>query len=154
MRKTLSFNEINKLADDIIDVIDNKTVIALIGDLGTGKTTFVKRLAQKLEVTDIVKSPTFNYVIEYLTGKIPIYHFDVYRLCEPSEIYEIGYEDYLNSDGIIVIEWANIIQSELPDEYLQINLYYSDDEEREIEIKYVGNDKKNEEILKYVGFSN
>ena len=128
--------------------------LALVGDLGTGKTTFVQKIAKALGVKENVKSPTFNYVLEYHSGKIPFYHFDVYRISEPLEIYELGYEDYLDGDGVTIVEWSNLIKSELPEEYLEISLFHYDEVSREIEIKFIGNKIREEEILKNVGFSN
>jgi len=154
MKKVLTFDEIDKLAELLATTIKQGDFIALVGDLGTGKTTFVQKIAKALGVKENVKSPTFNYVLEYHSGKIPFYHFDVYRISEPLEIYELGYEDYLDSDGITIVEWANLIKSELPNEYIEINLYHYDEESREIEIKYIGNKNKEEELLKNVGFSN
>lgn len=153
MRKILTFSELNTLAEKLADYSQENTTIALIGDLGTGKTTFTKTFAKKLGVTESIKSPTFNYVLEYFSGKLPLYHFDVYRLGEAEEIYEVGYEDYLNNGGIVLIEWADIIESELPKEYIEIKLYHHGEEDREVEIRYVGNLEKEEEMLKYVGFS-
>ena len=154
MKKVLTFDEIDKLAELLANNIKQGDFIALVGDLGTGKTTFVQKIAKAIGVKENVKSPTFNYVLEYHSGKMPFYHFDVYRISEPLEIYELGYEDYLDSDGITVVEWANLIKSELPNEYIEINLYHHDEESREIEIKYIGDKIKEEELLKNVGFSN
>ncbi|MGL5917826.1 MAG: tRNA (adenosine(37)-N6)-threonylcarbamoyltransferase complex ATPase subunit type 1 TsaE, partial [Cetobacterium sp.] len=112
MKKILKFEEIDILAKKLANYVSENTVVALIGDLGTGKTTFTKSFAKELGVKENLKSPTFNYVLEYLDGRLPLYHFDVYRLGSPEEIYEIGYEDYINNDGVALIEWANIIESE------------------------------------------
>jgi tRNA threonylcarbamoyladenosine biosynthesis protein TsaE len=154
MEKIVTFEELDKLAFDLGKYVDKNDVIALIGDLGTGKTTFVKEFARSFGITENLKSPTFNYVLEYLSGRLPLYHFDVYRLGEAEEVYEVGYEDYLNSDGVVIIEWANIIESELPKEYIEIKLEYFDENRRKLSIKYLGNEKKEKEMLKYVGFSN
>lgn len=154
MNKILNFEQLNQLAEKIADYCCENTVIALIGDLGTGKTTFTQNFAKKLGVKEQIKSPTFNYVLEYYSGRLPLFHFDVYRIGEPEEIYELGYEDYLNNDGVCLIEWANIIESELPKEYIKIVLNYADENTRKIEINYVGNTAKEKELLKYVGFGN
>ena len=154
MNKILTFDELNMLAKKLADYSDKNTVIALIGDLGTGKTTFTQEFAKKLGIVENIKSPTFNYVLEYFSGKLPLYHFDVYRLQDAMEIYEIGYEDYLNNDGIVLIEWANIIETELPKEYIKIELYHHDDKSRKVKLTYVGNKQKEKEMLDYVGFSN
>ena len=157
MRKKMKFYEINELAKKIANFVDENSVIALIGDLGTGKTTFTKVFSKELGVNENLKSPTFNYVLEYLSGRLPLYHFDVYRLCEPEEIYEIGYEDYINNNGVAIIEWANIIEEELPKEYIKLTFEYSDsglEDERFINLEYIGNKKKEEELLDYVNFRN
>ena len=86
MQKVLTFNEIDLLAKKLADYSKENTVIALIGDLGTGKTTFTKTFAKEFGVKENLKSPTFNYVLEYLSGRLPLYHFDVYRLCSSEEM--------------------------------------------------------------------
>ncbi len=154
MKKVLTFDEINILAEKLGNFVKSGDIIALIGDLGTGKTTFSKKFAEALGVKENLKSPTFNYVLEYFSGRIPLYHFDVYRLGEAEEIYEVGYEDYLGGDGVMLIEWANIIESELPKEYIELILEYDGDETRKISLRYVGNQEKEKEMLEYVGFSN
>ncbi len=154
MKKIKNFKEIDRLAEKLAEYVKAGDIVALIGDLGTGKTTFTKKFAQTLGVTENLKSPTFNYVLEYFSGRLPLYHFDVYRLGEPEEIYEVGYEDYLGGDGVMLIEWADIIQSELPKEYIQINLEYDGDETRKVSLEYVGNQEKEKEMLEYVDFSN
>lgn len=101
------------------------SVICLIGDLGAGKTTMTQSLAKALEVDDYITSPTFTIVNEY-EGKIPLYHFDVYRIGSSDEMYDIGYDEYINGEGVCIIEWANLIEDILPDEYLYIELKYKD----------------------------
>lgn len=158
MKKILTFNEINILAERLANYVSPNTVIALIGDLGTGKTTFTKKFAKSLGVEENLKSPTFNYVLEYLNGRLPLYHFDVYRLSDSEEIYEIGYEDYINNEGVALIEWANIIETELPKKYIKIEFEYAlereDEDVRNISLEYIGDKAKEEEMLKYVNFSN
>ena len=146
-------NKTKEIGYKLGNLLTPGSVICLIGDLGSGKTTMTQSLAKALEVDDYITSPTFTIVNEY-EGKMPLYHFDVYRLSEAEEIYEVGYEDYLNSGGIILIEWADIIKSELPKEYIEIKLFYHEDETREVELRYVGNPAKEKEMLKYVDFSN
>lgn len=154
MRKVMTFEELDKLGTKLGEIVTGNTLIALIGDLGTGKTTFAKKFAKGLGVTENIKSPTFNYYLEYLTGRLPLYHYDVYRLSEPMELYELGYEDCLNSGGVILMEWANIVESELPKEYIEIKFFYHTEDTREIEIKYVGSEEKEEVLFKNVDFSN
>ena len=128
-------------------------VYCLNGDLGVGKTVFTQGFAAGLGIQEPVNSPTFTIVQEYDDGRLPLYHFDVYRLGEAEEIYEVGYEDYLNSNGILLIEWANIIESELPKEYIEVKLNYHGEDTREVELRYIGNEAKEKEMLEYVGFS-
>jgi len=155
MKKRLDFQEVDALADALASYAKEDTFIALIGDLGTGKTHFTQRFAKSLGVKENLKSPTFNYVLGYESGRLPLYHFDVYRLTEAEELYEVGYEDYLREDGIILMEWANIVESELPEEYIRLELSYTDKEDqREITLSYVGNEKKEKELFDYVNFGN
>lgn len=147
MEKVMSFDEINIFAKKLANYVNAGDLIALIGDLGTGKTTFSQNFAKELGVTENLKSPTFNYVLEYFSGRTPLYHFDVYRLGSPEEIYEIGYEDYLNSDGIVLVEWANIIESELPKEYIEIKLEYFDENSRKLIISFIGNKEREKELF-------
>lgn len=95
------------------------TVFCLSGDLGVGKTVFTKGFAAGLGVTDTVNSPTFTIVQEY-QGRLPFYHFDVYRIEEPEEMEEIGYEDYFYGDGVCMIEWAELIGELLPAEAVKV----------------------------------
>lgn len=97
------------------------TVICLEGDLGVGKTVFVKGVAKGLGVTEPVSSPTFTIVQEY-EGRIPFYHFDVYRIEDPDEMDEIGFEDYLDRGGACLIEWAGIIRERIPKEACWIRI--------------------------------
>lgn len=89
-------------------------VYTLIGDLGVGKTVFTKGIAEGLGITEPVNSPTFTIVQVYDTGRMPFYHFDVYRIGNIEEMDEIGYEDYFYGEGLTMIEWANLIEEILP----------------------------------------
>lgn len=107
-------------------------VIALVGDLGTGKTTLTKYIAEALGVTDVITSPTFNIVCEYKTGRMPLYHFDVYRLTGPEEVYDLGFDEYFYGDGLCVIEWADLIEETLPEETIFIEMQYGRSPEERI----------------------
>ena len=107
-------------------------VIALVGDLGTGKTTLTKYIAEALGVTDVITSPTFNIVCEYKTGRMPLYHFDVYRLTGPEEVYDLGFDEYFYGDGLCVIEWADLIEETLPEETVFIEMQYGRSPEERI----------------------
>jgi len=95
-------------------------VYTLIGDLGVGKTALTKGVARGLEIAEPISSPTFTIVQVYDEGRIPFYHFDVYRIGDVEEMDEIGYEDYFYGDGVTFIEWANLIEEILPSSYRQI----------------------------------
>ena len=97
-------------------------IYALCGDLGVGKTVFTKGLAKGLGITESVCSPTFTIVQVYEEGRMPFYHFDVYRIGDIEEMDEIGYEDYFYGDGLTMIEWANLIEEILPEHYQQITI--------------------------------
>lgn len=104
------------------------TVIALIGDLGTGKTALTKAIAEGLGIEEMITSPTFTIVQEYRGGRLPLYHFDVYRIGEPEEMYEIGYEEYFFGNGVCVVEWADLIEELLPADCLKIYIEYGERE--------------------------
>lgn len=97
-------------------------VICLNGDLGVGKTAFVQGLVEALGHNEPISSPTFTIVNCYENGRIPIYHFDAYRIEDCDEMYEIGYEEYICSDGISLIEWSENISDILPDERYEITI--------------------------------
>ena len=115
-----------KLGRKIGEKAEPGSVLALIGDLGTGKTTLTKYIAAGMGVSEVITSPTFNIVKEYRSGRIPLYHFDVYRIGCSEEMYDIGFDEYINGEGVCIIEWANIIEDILPDDYLKIELKYKD----------------------------
>lgn len=104
------------------------TVFALTGDLGAGKTTLTKAIAQGLGISDMITSPTFNIVKEYDGGRLPLYHFDVYRIGDADEMYELGYEEYFYGNGVCVVEWADLIEDLLPENAVRIQLEYGGEE--------------------------
>ena len=97
-------------------------VITLIGDLGVGKTVFTQGFAAGLGIKEPVCSPTFTIVQVYDEGRLPFYHFDVYRIGDESEMDEIGYEEYAYGDGVSLIEWANLIEDILPERYIKVEI--------------------------------
>lgn len=97
-------------------------IYSLEGDLGVGKTVFTKGMAEGLGITEPVNSPTFTIVQVYEEGRMPFYHFDVYRIGDPEEMDEIGYEDYFYGNGICLVEWANLIEELMPAETIQITI--------------------------------
>ncbi len=102
-------------------------VVALVGDLGAGKTHFVKGLLEGLESTEDATSPTFTLVHEYRSGRLPVFHFDFYRLNQPAELAGIGFDDYLEEGGVAVIEWADRFAQALPKRTRWIRLEIGDD---------------------------
>ena len=90
-------------------------VIAYFGELGAGKTALTRGIAQGLGVTDLVTSPTYTIVNEYLTGRIPLFHFDMYRLGSSDELFDIGWEDYLARGGVCAVEWSENVEDALRD---------------------------------------
>lgn len=97
-------------------------VYTLIGDLGAGKTVFTKGFAAGLGIEEPVSSPTFTVVQIYEAGRLPFYHFDVYRIGDAEEMDEIGYEDYIYGEGVSLIEWANLIEEVLPEHYTEVKI--------------------------------
>lgn len=128
--KVCSLAETKALAQKIAQRIEGPTVIAYYGGLGAGKTTFSRFLAEALGSTDEVTSPTFAMVHEY-SGKMPIYHFDMYRVSGYDELYSTGYYDYLDS-GVMLIEWSENIEEELPPQYLKLTIEHGEDENSRI----------------------
>ena len=94
----------------------------LVGDLGVGKTVFTQGLAKGLEIEEAINSPTFTIVQVYEEGRLPFYHFDVYRIGDVSEMDEIGFEDYVYGEGVSLIEWANLIEEILPEDRIEITI--------------------------------
>lgn len=97
-------------------------IYTLTGDLGVGKTVFTQGVADGLEITEAISSPTFTIVQIYENGRLPFYHFDVYRIGDVEEMEEIGYEDYFFGNGICLIEWANLIREILPENLIEITI--------------------------------
>ena len=90
-------------------------VLCLLGNLGVGKTVFTQGFAIGLGIEEPINSPTFTIIQEYFEGRIPLYHFDVYRIADVSEMDEIGYEEYFYGEGVCLVEWGNLIEELLPD---------------------------------------
>ncbi len=97
-------------------------IYTLRGDLGVGKTVFTQGLAAGLGITEPVNSPTFTIIQEYLEGRLPFYHFDVYRIGDIEEMEEIGYDDYFFGQGVCMIEWADLIEELIPEDHIQVEI--------------------------------
>ncbi len=108
----------NKLAADT----KPGQIFLLHGDLGVGKTVFTKGFAEGLGIEEPITSPTFTLIQEYEGGRLPFYHFDVYRIGDVEEMYDLGYEDYFFGDGVCLIEWASLIRELLPENCVSITI--------------------------------
>ena len=119
-----SFNEkdTREFARSLGERAKEGQVYCLIGDLGVGKTVFTQGFAEGLGVEDWVNSPTFTIVQEYRDGRLPFYHFDVYRIGDPEEMYEVGFDDYVYGEGVSLIEWANLIEDILPHDSITVSI--------------------------------
>ena len=117
---------------EIANALEPGDIVALIGDLGTGKTALTKYIAEGLGIKEEISSPTFTIVKEYKSGRLPLYHFDVYRLGSGDELLDIGAEEMLAGDGACVIEWADIVADVLPADSLVVKLDYGEDENSRI----------------------
>lgn len=121
-------------------------IICLDGELGSGKTVFVKGFAKSLGITENITSPTFNIVKEYESGEMKLNHMDVYRIEDTDET--IAFNDYFKSDGVTIIEWAELIEDKLPDERLEIKFKVIDENTRVLVLKPYG--QKYEDLVNYV----
>ena len=110
---THSADETQALGTKLAKRLQPGDVIAYFGDLGAGKTALTRGIAQGLGITDIVTSPTYTIVHEYLTGRLPLFHFDMYRLGSSDELFDIGWEDYLARGGVCAVEWSENVEDAL-----------------------------------------
>lgn len=120
--ETFSPKETFQLGEELAGSAVPGQVYTLIGDLGVGKTVLTQGMASGLGIEEPVNSPTFTIVQVYEEGRLPFYHFDVYRIGDVEEMDEIGYEDYFYGDGLCLIEWANLIEEILPETYTEITI--------------------------------
>ena len=137
--RTNSAEETKVLGERLAGGLGPGTVVALIGDLGSGKTTLVQGICRGLGVTEIVNSPSFTIINEY-PGRCPIYHLDCYRLEGPEDLLDLGYEEYFYGDGVCLIEWAEKAVDLLPAQRIEIHLKRQGDNKREIVIRRVEED--------------
>ena len=149
----MNFKYVSKNINDTLTLAENfesekfeNMVICLDGELGSGKTVFVKGFAKALGIEENITSPTFNIIKEYINEEMPLYHMDVYRLDELNE--DIGIRDYYNKGGITIIEWSELIKNDLPDERLEIKFKIIDENTRVLIFNPYG--KKYEELCESV----
>ena len=124
-------DEIRAVAKEFVAALGNRTVVAFYGKMGVGKTTFIKAVCEVLGVTDVINSPTFAIVNEYMSGaREPVYHFDFYRIRRPEEVLDIGFYEYVDSGCLCLMEWPELIEDLLPDETVRVNITENDDKSR------------------------
>jgi tRNA threonylcarbamoyladenosine biosynthesis protein TsaE len=128
-----NLKETEEFGKELAGTLKAGDVITLTGPLGAGKTTLTKAIASGIGVTETITSPTFTIVCEYESGRLPLYHFDVYRVNDEDELFEMGFEEYFHKNAVCLIEWANLINPDLlPSERIAINLDYGEEEDSRI----------------------
>lgn len=136
-----SVDDLPQIAEEVINAISPLKKIAFYGQMGAGKTTFIKTICLTLGVTEPTSSPTFSIVNEY-TGKSKIYHFDLFRINNPAELQEIGFIEYLENDDYVFIEWPEIIEPVFEDyQFVQIHITTISSQERKIQVSWNNNNK-------------
>lgn len=132
--RTQSAAETEALGEKLARRLQGGEVIAFTGDLGAGKTAFTRGLARGLGITDRVTSPTFTIVNEYEGGRLPLFHFDMYRLSCSDELYDIGWEDYLARGGVCAVEWSEIVEDALEADTIRVDIKNQGGDSRSITI--------------------
>lgn len=132
-----NLRDTEKLGKIIAKCIEKGTVICLDGDLGVGKTALTQFIAKEFGIKEYIVSPTFTIIKEY-EGKLPFYHMDVYRINSEDAMYDLGYDEYIYSEGVTIIEWSHLIEGILPEERVNIEIKRIDDDKREININGKG----------------
>ena len=130
--RSRSVEETEQLGQALAEHLGPGTVVAFTGDLGAGKTAFVRGLARGLGIPDRVTSPTFTIVNEYEGGRLPLFHFDMYRLASSEELFDIGWEDYLARGGVCAVEWSENIADALEGDLVRVDLRRGDGENERI----------------------
>lgn len=145
-----NLKDTERIGKIIAGCLTKGTVICLDGHLGVGKTALTSFIAKELGVKEHVTSPTFTIIKEY-QGKLPFYHMDVYRIESADSMYDLGYDEYIYSEGVTIIEWSDLIEEILPEERVNLRIIRISDDEREIKIDGKGYvfDKIAEELKNY-----
>ena len=130
-----SLSDLERVADEVIEALDGRTVVLLRGGMGAGKTTLVSRIAARLGAEDTVTSPTFALVNQYEGTECRIYHFDFYRIDRIEEVFDLGYEEYFYSGDLCLVEWPEKIEPLIPDDAMVVRITAGDGEERVFEIE-------------------
>jgi len=130
--KIQHIEEIREAAQQFVNHIGDHRVFAFYGEMGAGKTTFIKAICEELGVSDVITSPTFAIVNEYTSSDGPIYHFDFYRIKKLEEVYDMGFEDYFYSGALCFIEWPELIEEVLPEDAVKVCIKEEEDGTRAI----------------------
>ena len=130
-----TLDEIEDVAKSLINKINGVNIILFKGELGTGKTTLIKSILKNLGIEENITSPTFSIVNQYSTSNLLINHFDLYRVKSLKELDVIGFEEYLDNEGITFIEWPKIAMSKISYRYIEIYIKFIDEKSREITLK-------------------
>ena len=132
--KINSLSEISTAAKQFVAAMGDNTIFAFYGHMGAGKTTFIKAICEELGVKDVITSPTFAIVNEYTDGHgEPVYHFDFYRIKKQEEVYDIGFEDYVESGSVCLMEWPELIEDILPADTVKVSITEQPDGTRLVE---------------------
>lgn len=132
---TCSASETRAYGEKLAGSLHPGDVVILRGNLGAGKSELTRGIAKGLGVEETVTSPSFNILNVYESGRIPLYHFDWYRLNGTEELYELGMDEYLSGEGVAVVEWPDRCPEAVPEKYIEITLFPLDEERRNIEMK-------------------
>lgn len=127
-----TLDTIDQAAREFVAALGQRRLVAFYGKMGAGKTTFIKAICQQLGVDDVITSPTFAIVNEYTATDGPVYHFDFYRIHKLEEVLDIGYEDYVGSGALCLMEWPELIEDLLPDDTLRVTITETPDGGREV----------------------
>jgi tRNA threonylcarbamoyladenosine biosynthesis protein TsaE len=130
-----ALSDLPRVAEEVINSLDGRTVVLLRGGMGAGKTTLVSRIAALLGAEDTVTSPTFALVNQYEGSEYRIYHFDFYRIDRIEEVFDLGYEEYFYSGDLCLVEWPEKIEPLIPDDAMVVRITVGDDEQRIFEIE-------------------
>ena len=130
-----SLAHINEAAKQFVAAMGDNTIFAFYGKMGAGKTTFVKAVCEELGVEDVITSPTFAIVNEYSLPSNTIYHFDFYRIKKQEEVYDIGFEDYVESGSVCLMEWPELIEDILPSDTVKVSITEQLDGSRLVEFR-------------------
>jgi len=130
--KVSDITELSRVADQLLSFAGNEKIFLFYGDMGAGKTTFIKAVCAQLGVQDMVSSPTFSIVNEYKAGNGMVFHFDFYRLKDETEALDLGYEDYFYSGNYCFIEWPEKIPRLIPEHFIKVSITAEDEDVRHI----------------------